>query len=371
MSKNLQEELVKQKNFFENVLAGMVDWVRVVDRSNRVIYMNDPMKKAVGDSIGLACYLSLGRDNPCINCISNKTMMEATTFVKEEVVNQRIYAVISSPIKDENNEVYCVVEVFRDITEARSLEALTLEQNRKMKNDLNIAKQLQHKILPENRVYNNLKIESIYVPSEMLGGDVFDVIEIDDENIGLYIADVSGHGVTSSMMTMFIRQTLKSIGNDAIHPEITLKQLYHRYKELNIDDQYYITIFYGVYNKTTNLFSYSNAGHNCSPILIGSNQVLELELPGLPIFTFFEDVDYDKQSITLNKGDKIIFYTDGIGEAFSIEEGFFPSDRIFHICEEHRKEDIGDLIKIIMKEVNDFTKGYVKDDMAIMVGEIL
>lgn len=372
MTEKFNKKRIKQQEIYQDILSGMEDWVRVVDLSNRVIYMNDPMKKAVGNNIGFECYLSLGRNSPCSNCISSRTLIEDRPLVKEEVVNQRIYSVISSPIKNKNNRIYCSVEVFRDITEARSLETLTFEQNRKMKHDLNIAKQLQHKILPENKVYNTLKIESIYLPSEILGGDVFDVIEVDDDNIGMYIADVSGHGVTSSMMTMFIRQTLKSIGNDAIHPEVTLKQLYHRYRELNIDDQYYITIFYGVYNKTNNLFSYSNAGHNCLPILIGlDGQVLELELSGYPIFTLFDDVEYDKQSISLSKGDKIVFYTDGIGEAFSLEEGFFASDRVLQICKEHKKKDIQQLIKIIMQDVTNFTRGNVKDDMAIMAGEIL
>jgi len=241
-----------------------------------------------------------------------------------------------------------------------------------MKNDLDIAKQLQHKILPENKIYNDtLKIESLYIPSEILGGDVYDVIEIDDEYIGVYIADVSGHGVTSSMMTMFIRQTLKNLGKDAINPEITLKYLYQRYRELNIDDQYYITIFYGVYNKTNKLFTYSNAGHNCMPIVIRKNEVFEIELPGFPIFTLFDYVKYEKRSIVLEKGDKVLFYTDGITESYNDEQGFFSNENVLRLCQENKEKDIKEVLHIILDEVKTFTNGSIKDDIAIMFGEIV
>ena len=329
MTKDLKNQLIKQQRFFEDILSGMDDWVRVIGLDNNIIFMNNPMKKKIGNNVGKPCYLSLGKTAPCENCISNRTIIGEKSITKEEIVNGRIYSVVSSPIRDENDQIYCAVEVFRDITEARAMEALILEQNKKMKNDLDFAKQLQHKILPANKVYYEaLKISSIYIPSEILGGDVYDVVEINEDHIGLYIADVSGHGVTSSMMTMFIRQTLKNLGKDAINPDVTLKYLYHRYRELNIDAQYYITIFYGVYDKTNKLFTYSNAGHNCLPIVIRRDGIEEIELPGLPICTLFNDVEYGTKSIPLEKGDKILFYTDGITEAHNGEEGFFKSQSV-------------------------------------------
>ncbi|KXG73881.1 SpoIIE family protein phosphatase [Thermotalea metallivorans] len=372
MSKELESQLIKQRKFFEDILSGMKDWVRVIDQNNRVIFMNEPMRKYVGDRIGQECYKALGKNKPCEYCISNRAIFDGKSIAKEEIVDGRIFSVISSPIRDENNNIYCAVEVFRDVTEKRAMERLLLEQNKKMKSDLNFAKQLQHKILPENRIYNHtLKIASKYIPSEILGGDVYDVIEINDDDLGMYIADVSGHGVTSSMMTMFIRQTLKNLGDKAIDPAVTLQYLYHRYRELNIDDQYYITIFYGVYNKGTRLFTYANAGHNCMPILINKNGVEEISIGGLPICTIFEEVDYEKRQVILEKGDKLLFYTDGISEAYNVQEGFFQNTKVLEVCLENRDKGTELLIDAVIDRVKHFATEEIKDDIAIMAGEII
>ncbi|MBB6218526.1 sigma-B regulation protein RsbU (phosphoserine phosphatase) [Anaerosolibacter carboniphilus] len=372
MSKELKNQLIQQRKFYENILSGMKDWVRVIDKDNKVVFMNEPMRKYVGDTVGRECFRALGKTSPCEHCISNRAIFEGTAITKEEVVDGRIYSVVSSPIQSGDNSVRYAVEVFRDVTEKKAMERLLIEQNRKMKSDLDFAKQLQHKILPENRVYNyTMKIASKYIPSEILGGDVYDVIEINDHDIGMYMADVSGHGVTSSMMTMFIRQTLKNLGEKAIDPALTLQYLYHRYRELNIDDQYYITIFYGVYNKNTKLFTYANAGHNCMPILLKEDTVEEIYIEGLPICTIFEDVEYDKNQIALEKGNKLLFYTDGISESYHHEKGFFQTQGVFQICLENKDKEIETLIDMVIHQARDYATEEIKDDIAIMVGEIL
>lgn len=372
MCKKPEKSLGKEAKFFKDILLGMEDWVRVIDPNNKVLFMNEPMKKVVGDMVGKECFQALGKNQPCENCISKTAIFEGQSIRKEEVVDDRIYSVVSSPIWNDQHKVYCAVEVFRDVTEQRAMEKLIVEQNNKMKSDLNFAKQLQHKILPENKVYNHvLKIQSKYIPCEMLGGDVYDVIQINDEHIGLYMADVAGHGVTSSMMTMFIRQTLKNLGKRAIDPAVTLRYLYHRYRELSIDDQYYITIFYGVYNTAKKSFTYANAGHNCMPIFIGQKEVCEIEMTGLPICTIFEDVSYEQKSISFERGDKILFYTDGIAESYNELKGFFQSHRVLTLCKENRHKDLNELIDIIIDELNHFATEKIKDDIAIMVGEII
>ncbi|AOT73119.1 hypothetical protein Gferi_13575 [Geosporobacter ferrireducens] len=372
MKKELELQLKKQRKFFEDILSGMKDWVRVIDRDNRVLFLNEPMKKQVGDTTGQQCFKALNKKEPCENCITNRAIFEGKSITKEEVVGDKIFSVVSSPIYDEENNIQYAVEVFRDITEKRAMEELILEQNTKMKRDLNFAKQLQHKILPENRIYNNtLKIVSVYIPCELLGGDVYDVIEINENYIGMYIADVSGHGVTSSMMTMFIRQTLKSLEEKAIDPAVTLRYLYHRYRELHIDDQYYITVFYGVYDKKNKSFCYSNAGHNCMPIVLRKNYVEEVYMPGFPICTVFEDVQYENEVLTLHSGDRLLFYTDGIVEAVHPDKGFYQNDRILELCTSYLKEDMEPLMEAIITDVQEFAQGEIKDDIAIMMAQIL
>ncbi|PAB58464.1 PP2C family protein-serine/threonine phosphatase [Anaeromicrobium sediminis] len=371
MYRKYKRRLKTQKEFFQDILSNMTDWVRVVDKENKVLFINEPMKKSLGDIVGKECYRALNKTSPCKNCISNIGICKGTSFTKEEIVDGKIYSVVSSPVWDEEKKTYCAVEVFRDVTEQKKMEELIISQNQKMKKDLEFAKRLQLRLLPNDGEYNGLKIASKYTPSEHLGGDLFDVVEIDEENTGVYIADVSGHGVTSSMMTMFIKQTIKNLCESAVDPAYTLKNLYGQYQELGIESAYYITIFYGVYNKKNKTFKYANAGHNCLPVLISEDKIKELEISGIPICRLFEEVDYEQDIIELKKGDKILLYTDGISEAVHPKKGFFTNERVLKICQENKKKNVGILVYKLLRKVKEYTNNQIKDDIAMIAMEVL
>ncbi len=114
----------------------------------------------------------------------------------------------------------------------------------------------------------------------MLSGDMFDIYFIDEENIGIYICDVVGHGVTASMMTMFVRQTMRAIKDDILSPSAALTELHKRFVTLNLGADKYFTIFYGIYNIKNKQLKYSNAGHNCIPIRFNTDQVTLLKTKG-------------------------------------------------------------------------------------------
>lgn len=371
MEKILTQKLERQKRFTEDILAGMIDLVRVIDKDNKIIFVNEPMKDLVGDVRGEVCYRSLGKCCKCERCITETTIRHGKIVRKEEVVGNKIFSVVSSPIRDENGGIYCAVEVFRDVTEKKEMEKTILQQNLKMKRDLDFAKKIQQRIIPQDGIYNNMiKIHSRYIPSEILGGDVFDIIDIDEENIGIYMADVAGHGVTASMITMFIRQTLKNLKKDALDPVHTLNYLNSRYKELHLDDNEYITILYGVFNKTSSTMKIVNGGHNCMPIILRKDETDEIFLPGLPICTLFDDVEYKEHTVQLSSGDRILFYTDGISEAKNPQNEIYE-DRMLEVCLENLNSSSDKLIKNIIDDVVDFSNNNLDDDVAIMMMEVL
>ncbi|SHJ93852.1 PP2C family protein-serine/threonine phosphatase [Paramaledivibacter caminithermalis] len=367
----LTKKLERQKRFTEDILAGMIDLVRVVDKNNRIIFINKPMEDLIGDVRGEVCYRALGKRCKCETCITETTIKYGKVVKKEEIIGNKIFSVVSSPIRDENGEIYCAVEVFRDVTEKKEMEKIILKQNLKMRKDLDFAKKIQQRIIPKDGIYNNIiKIYSKYIPSEMLGGDVFDIIDIDEENIGIYMADVAGHGVTASMITMFIRQTLKNLKTDALDSVYTLNYLKSRYKELHLDDNYYITILYGVFNKSSFTIKIVNGGHNCMPIVFRQDKVEEVFLPGLPICTLFDDIGYNEYNLQLNSGDRILFYTDGISEARNIQKEIY-SDRILEICLENKSSSSDILIQRIIDDARDFSNNNLDDDVAMMMMEVL
>ena len=299
-----------------NVLESMADWVRVVDKEGIVIYTNVAMTKALGDSfVGKSCHQAFCREERCSFCITNRSIQTGETVQKEEFINGRHYSVKSSPVNDHLGRPIAAVEVFRDVTRERQLELELIERGKKTSRDLQFARRIQERILPRPGNINGLEIDYIFQPSEMLSGDMFDIYYIDEANIGIYICDVAGHGIAASMLTMFIKNTMRNIKEEITSPGLALEELHTRFSKLEFDAEKYFTIFYGVYNKITRTFRYANAGHNCYPIKFNQLEVEPLKIKGYPITILFNKIQYKEKEIKLELRDKILFYTDGITEA--------------------------------------------------------
>jgi sigma-B regulation protein RsbU (phosphoserine phosphatase) len=351
-----------------HVLESMADWVRVVDKDGNVIYVNKTMKDALGDNaIGTKCYKAIGKQKRCNFCITNRSIETGEIVQKEENINGRFFSVKSSPVTNSEGKVLAAVEVFRDVTRERKLEIELIEKNKKMSKDLGFAKRIQEKILPNKEILDNIAIDYIYKPSEMLSGDMFDVFNVDEENIGIYISDVSGHGVAAAMMTMFIRQTMRSIKDDFLSPADALSELHRRFTALNLDVDKYLTIFYGIFNKNTYEFRYSNAGHHCIPIKYNNYEIDKLEIKGFPIFSLFNEINYKEKSVHLNKGDKVLFYTDGITESKDRYGNEFGIESVLDMINDHKK----DVLKEIDDKIISHNWGEQQDDLAVVLMEVL
>lgn len=351
-----------------HVLESMADWVRVVDYDGNILYANKSMKESLGENIvGMKCYKAHGKDEACGFCISRRSIETKETVQKEEIINGRYFSVKSSPVLDNNGNAIAAVEVFRDVTRERKLELELIEKNKKMSKDLLFAKRLQRRILPKKGIYNTLKIDHLYKPCEMLSGDMFDIYFIDEENIGIYICDVVGHGITASMMTMFVRQTMRAIKDDILSPSAALTELHKRFVTLNLGADKYFTIFYGVYNTKNNQLKYSNAGHNCIPIRFNTDQITLIKTKGFPISLIFNKIYYEENEILLNKGDKILFYTDGITEVKDIDGEEFGVDRIIDVIKIGEEQ----LLDRIVMEVEKYKWGEQEDDYAMVLMEVL
>lgn len=372
MSKNeLSNEIVNytQKGIVNyHVVDGMADWVRVVDMNGIIIFANQSMRKDLGDEIiGMECYKAHCKEKKCAFCITSRSMLTGEIMQKEEIINNRYYSVKSSPVYNDEGNIIAAVEVFRDFTRERKLELELIERNKNMTRDLHFAKRIQERILPQKGSIGNINIDYIYKASELLSGDMFDLFHLDEENTGIYISDVAGHGIAASMMTMFIRQTMRAIKDDILSPSLALTELHRRFALLNLEPDKYFTIFYGVYNKVTNQFRYANAGHNCIPVKFDENEYNLMEIKGFPIALLFDEIQYEEKKIQLEKGDKILFYTDGITEAKDHNGMEFGVEGILDTI----KNSPNNLLEEIENKYIYHSWGEQDDDYALVLMEVI
>lgn len=356
----------------------MDDMVRVFDKNGFIVYINSSMKKYLGDDVGKFCKFT--DDFVCENDGKNKKYSSLkcvspighTLKVVSEVlsIDDRDFFVKSSPIFDEKGKYWGCVEVFRDVTEQNKLQEKILSYNKKTKEDMETASDIQKTFLEKLNHISGIDIEYKYISSEELSGDFFDVIELFDDRVCVYMADVMGHGISSSMITMFIKFSVRTLtrGKKIEHPREILKELAKEFSKLNLD--MYFTIFLGIYNKKTKEFEYSNAGHNCIPILFNKYKNVGLKLSGLPISWLswnFRQRGYSVGKLKLCKGDSILFYTDGITETKNKNRENFAQERLLNVIDKYKNTLSNlELLDRIIDECKNFRYGIQEDDIALL-----
>jgi len=366
------ESLKKNLLMIEDIVDGMYDLVRVIDKDDNIIYMNKAMTETFGKSgIGLKCYEVLGLNAPCENCISRKSVFDGASQEKEEIINGRSFSVMSSPIRNNKGEVIAAVEVLRETTHIKQLLEETKRQNEKLRKEVEIAKKLQSSLLPGPVQDKRIDFSFLYMPCDEIGGDFLDIYKIDDSHIGLYIADVSGHGVPASLLTIFLRS---SINKKLLSPAKALEELFIEFNKRKLDEVLYITVFYAIIDLENRTMLYSNAGLNVSPILYSEKRFDLLMLPGIPISSWAEKACYRDGFAELEHGDKLFLYTDGILEAKNQANEQYSEDRLINILLDNSANP-KQLLLNIKKSVFQFagikSSSELKDDISMALLEII
>ena len=362
-----------------DIIEKMDYMVRVMDADQKVIYMNRKMREEFGHSTGDVCYKLLGRDKKCAHCVTQESQETGMLEMKDVPINGKYYKIMSSPVSADDGSKYSI-EMIQDITEQKMIEDQLMRNYAKLKADIEFAKEIQKRVLPIDGTYwDTIEFNSIYQPSEDLGGDLFDVIKLDNERTLIYIADVSGHGVKSSLLTIFLRQMVRGrtmIGGRAFESKPTLKRivdvLLRSYAELAVGDEQYLSVLFCGYNKERKELTFLNAGHNCLPIIIGKDgEVREVMVQGMPICKLTEKPDHDQVVVEVESGDRVLLYTDGITEAYNkcgVPYGF---EGIVRTIKKNINLDGKALAKSILDEVALHTDATQIDDIAILVAKIL
>ncbi len=254
--------------------------------------------------------------------------------------------------------------------------------NQKLMEDLRYAQDIQKSVFTlRNQDWEKVRFEVKNYSSEMVSGDFCNIFKIDNDNIGFYIGDVSGHGVPAAMLTIFLNQTIKTLIEMEINefnifsPSEVLENIYRSFNNTNFDENVYIVMIYAVYNKNTKILTYSSAGLNVAPILIKpSGEISEIEIKGFPICKFIEfyDGEYQNHILKMNNNEKILFYTDGLIEAQNTDNSFFGDMRLKKILQENHSKPVGELSQLISNSVFGFAGNKkIKDDITFLLMEVV
>ncbi|MDO5713826.1 MAG: SpoIIE family protein phosphatase [Tissierellia bacterium] len=352
----------------DQILNGIADFVRVVNKDNEVVFINDAMKEVLGgDPEKLTCAVPFDSCFLCNPLITLRSLQTGEIIQREESYQQDTYSVKTSPIWGDEGKIVGAVEVYRNKSREKKLQMELIEKNRIATKEMAQAKNIQHSLLPKKGFYGNVKVNHIYIPSDVISGDMLDVFQINEDVLGFYMSDTVGHGFASGMTTLFIRETLRNLSyRELMIPSRTLEEIHRKFNSLGLDIEIYFTIFYGVYNKRENRLYFSNGGHNCAPIKITSEGCTPIKITGRPISRIFEKSSYEDFFIDIHCGDRFLLYTDGITESKNEKQENFGLERLIALGNQYKV----DLLENILDYRNQFTWGDQKDDISALLLDI-
>ena len=314
IKKDAVQEPKPQVEFLASIINAMEDMVRIVDTEGTVVLSNQAMDEKMGNMNGHQCFDIWGTGKRCEDCISKKVLEKGLPQKGQRYLNGCYYAVTAAPFLGPSGNVKGVVEVFRDITPHVKLQNKLTKANVKMMHGIEMGRRLQVSILRKQMpLVKGYRFTTGFFPCEEIGGDMFDCFKMPDGRILMYVADVSGHGIMSAMLTVFLKQQIVSCAEvPGIQPDQVFSKIYNLFLDLSADDSIYITAFLCILEPETGRFTYSNAGHSVMPMLKNAEGVQELFLPGMPICRWFDKPDYKTEEAVLERDGRLFLFTDGI-----------------------------------------------------------
>jgi serine phosphatase RsbU (regulator of sigma subunit) len=252
----------------------------------------------------------------------------------------------------------------------RSYERLSLARQQitrdaLLRQELAIARDLQSRLYPPPpEISERFSIASVVLPALETSGDFYDFIELNDEELGIVIADATGKSLAAALVMAMARATFRSEARRATDPAEVLDHA----NTLLCNDRsvkQMLTAWYGILNTRTLDLRYANAGHPF-PLLKRNGSVSELDLPGLPLRAYARTV-YESQSVRLEAGDQLLLTSDGVVETMNEARELYGFDRLNNVLNESQTVDADQTIDFICRSLDTFRGPAMQSDDITLV----
>ncbi|CCY58345.1 putative uncharacterized protein [Clostridium sp. CAG:632] len=298
-----------------------------------------------------------------INDDNRAATVRASSDVRCANISKRLFEDIAS----RNRKIY---GSFMNMLYTKTTKLVT-EQER-IKSELSIATKIQADCLENDfTAFNRLTAVNLTAhmkPAKEVGGDFYDVFMIDQDHLCFLIADVSGKGVPAALFMTMAKTHIKNFATVGLPlAEVAVRannQLCYKN-----ESGMFVTAFICVLDVRSGEVQFVNAGHNC-PFVQKQDGAFEMfRAKANLVFGLMEDVPYREQTLTLNPGDSIYLYTDGVTEALNPEQELFGDDRLYEILNRHRAQagEPETFVQAIYREVQAFADGEPQADDITML----
>tara|TARA_A100001015_G_scaffold305695_1_gene398782 strand:- start:2482 stop:4269 length:1788 start_codon:yes stop_codon:yes gene_type:complete len=272
-------------------------------------------------------------------------------------------------------EINRLGQMFNDmiVSLIRHMEEVKTErvEKEKFEQELLIGQSVQNTIVPKNLpIFQTLDIGARFISAKEVGGDFYDFLEKHEGNekeLMISIADTSGKGVSACLYSLNIRSILRSFGKIKSKLESIIQETNNLFCKDTGDNGVFVTSWIGQYHEKTKKLSFSNCGHHPALLQKKDGQIHKLTTPGIALGVIhFEEVVVE--SVTLETGDLLLLFTDGVVEAHNSEMVMFGEKKLHRLLEAHKHLKAQAIVDHLIEELAIFAEGAPQyDDLTVVV----
>lgn len=286
-------------------------------------------------------------------------LYDATQFVRRADFTHRIRVT-------KRDQLGVLGDSFNEMTS--SISGLLEEQRKRqrLENEIAIAREVQSQLFPQTiPQIEGLQLTAICRPARTVSGDYYDFIPLGPNRVGIALADISGKGISAALLMASVQAALRShalIGGGTAELVSRVNQhLFH-----NTSDDRYATLFYAIYDSTTQVLEYTNAGH-CAPVFIDGDKVLKLETGGT-VVGLFDEATYTAETIRAEANSLLVAYSDGLSEPENAYGEEYGTARLAAEVVRHQTERVQQLAERLIDSSAQWNSGPLQaDDMTVLV----
>ena len=240
-----------------------------------------------------------------------------------------------------------------------------------LKGDLAVAGEIQQAILP--RIFPpfpefsaQMDLAALMTPAKDVGGDFYDFFRIDDNHIGVVMADVSGKGIPAAIFMAVSRTLIRAIGTQGVTAEECITKA-NELLCMESANNMFVTVFYGIYDVTSGQLRYCNGGHNAPCLIHADGRAELLQVKPNFIVGAMGGINYEGGEMSLAKGETLVLYTDGITEAVNTAFEEYGEGRMIATLSSLGGNSCRDTIDGLLRSVRDFAgDAEQSDDITIL-----
>ncbi len=283
-------------------------------------------------------------------------------------MNRGAFDFITKPVNFDDLEI----TINKTLAEILAVRGWLTEHDQlvSIQHDLNISRDIQQAILPKKFPpfpdEPNFDIYASMVAANEVGGDFYDFFLIDKHRLGFVIGDVSGKGISAAIFMAVGRTLIRATGVKGDSVSECMRYVNNLLCKESVSSMF-VTVFYGILNTQTGEVDYVNAGHN-PPYILSANRISMVEMTnGLPLGVI-EDVSFESKRIQLKKGEQLLLFTDGVVEAFNLEETAYGEERFENFLNRSLNLSVETIIKKSFTDVADFVGSAPQSDDITLLG---